>query len=261
MPWRSASAGTAPDINPDAMIRQATKRALRKSGFELRRHRAGATYLARRMERIAAESIDLVVDVGAHAGEYAGSLRHEGYKGPILSFEPQAQMFERLRQAATSDSGWECRRQAVGSSPGSMTLHIAGNDGFSSSLLPMTEAHQQGEPSSAYVDTEEVEVTTLDAALDPGPRARRLCLKVDVQGHEAEALAGAASTLARCRIVELELGLVELYEGQALFGELVSTLEQQGLVMADVEPAFNDRQTGQLLQVDALFIRPDAAHA
>jgi FkbM family methyltransferase len=238
------------------MIRKATKRALRKSGFELRRYQPGATYLARRMERIAAESIDLVVDVGAHAGEYAGSLRHEGYKGPILSFEPQAQMYERLLHAAAGDPHWECRRQALGASPGTTTLHIAGNDGFSSSVLPMTEAHQKGEPSSTYVAAEEVEVTTLDAALGSNPGAHRLCLKIDVQGHEAAALAGGASTLARCRVVELELGLVELYEGQALFAELVGELERHGLVMADVEPAFNDRTTGQLLQVDALFIRP-----
>lgn len=238
------------------MIRKATKRALRRTGFELRRFQPGATYLTRRMERIAAESIDLVIDVGAHAGEYAGSLRHEGYKGAILSFEPQAQMYERLSRAAAGDSDWACRRQAVGASPGSMTLHIAGNDGFSSSLLPMTEAHEQGEPSSTYVASEEVEVTTLDAALEPDANARRLCLKIDVQGHEAAALAGGGATLARCRIVELELGLVELYEGQALFAELVSELERHGLVMADVEPAFNDRETGQLLQVDALFIRP-----
>jgi FkbM family methyltransferase len=236
------------------MIRQATKRALRRAGFDLHRYRPGDTYLARRMERVAAESIDLVIDVGAHAGEYAGSLRHEGYRGRILSFEPQAQMFERLRQAASNDSDWECRRQAVAASAGSMTLHIAGNDGFSSSLLPMTEAHQRGEPSSAYVDSEEVEVTTLDVAAG-GSEGDRLFLKVDVQGHEADALAGGASTLERCRMVELELGLVELYEGQALFADLVAELEGQGFVMTDVEPAFNDKQTGRLLQVDALFAR------
>lgn len=237
------------------MIRQVTKRALRRSGFELRRYRPGATYLARRMERIASESIDLVVDVGAHAGEYAGSLRHEGYDGPIVSFEPQKGMFERLAKAASGDALWECRRQAVGAAAGSMTLHIAGNDGFSSSLLPMTEAHQQGEPSSAYVGSEEVEVTTLDAALESNLEARNLCLKIDVQGHEAEALAGGSSTLTRCKVIELELGLVELYEGQALFSDMVATLEQRGFMIADLEPGFSDHQTGQLLQVDALFIR------
>jgi FkbM family methyltransferase len=237
------------------MIRQATKRALRKSGFELRRYQPGATFLARRMERIAAESINLVVDVGAHAGEYAGSLRHEGYKGPIVSFEPQKEMFERLSEAATGDRLWECRRQAVGATPGSMTLHISGNDGFSSSLLPMTQAHEQGEPSSTYVSSEKVDVTTLDAALDPSSEARDIFLKIDVQGHEAKALAGGGSILPRCRVIELELGLVELYEGQALFSDLVNELERRGFLIADLEPGFSDRQTGQLLQVDALFVR------
>jgi FkbM family methyltransferase len=238
------------------MIRRAVKRALRRSGFELRRYRPGATYLERRMESLAGKSIDLVVDVGAHAGEYAGSLRREGYRGPILSFEPQARMFERLLAAADGDGLWDCRREAVGAAPGSLTLHIAGNDGFSSSLRPMTQAHERGEPSSAYVGSEEVPVTTLDAALADS-EAERIFLKLDVQGHEAEALAGATALLPRCRMLELELGLVELYEGQALFGEMVEELQRRAFVVGDVEPAFSDRRSGQLLQVDALFVRVD----
>jgi FkbM family methyltransferase len=236
------------------MIRRAAKRALRKGGFELSRYRPGGTYLARRMERIAAESIDLVVDVGAHAGEFAHSLRHEGYDGRILSFEPQAQMFGRLCTASEGDRLWECRQEALGAAPDKMTLHISGNDGFSSSLLPMTEAHEHGEPTSAYVDAEEVTVNTLDTVLAEQP-GERLFLKIDVQGHEAEALAGGATSLARCRMVELELGLIELYEGQPLFNEMVASLEQNGLAMVDVESGFNDSQTGRLLQVDAIFAR------
>ena len=99
-------------------------------------------------------------------------------------------MFERLLAAAASDPRWDCTRQAVGSEPGSLTLHIAGNDGFSSSLRPMTEAHEQGEPSSVYVDSEEVEVTTLNSTV-ADLAAERIFLKVDVQGHEAAALGGS----------------------------------------------------------------------
>ncbi len=235
------------------MIRKQVQKLLRRTGYDIRRYRPGATYLERRMKRIEAAGIDQVIDVGAHAGEYAGSLRHEGYRGAILSFEPQAAMFERLEAAATDDPLWQCRRQAVGSEPGTMSLNISGNDGFSSSLRPMTQAHEHGDPSSAYVDTEEVEITTLDAAVD-ATADRRLFLKVDVQGHEAEALAGGHSTLARCQMVEMELGLVELYEGQALFTDLVETMKKLGFVMADIEPGFSDIEMDSLLQVDALFI-------
>lgn len=239
------------------MIRRAVKRALHRGGFELRRHRPGATYLARRMERIASESIDLVVDVGAHAGEFASSLRHEGYRGSIVSYEPQGQMFDRLREAADSDPRWACRQLALGSEPGSLTLHVAGNDGFSSSLRPMTSAHEEGDPSSTYVSSETVEVTTLDAALEPD-RGDRLFLKIDVQGYEAEALAGSTETLKGCRMVELELGLVELYQGQALFGDLVDWMSERGFVLADVEPGFWDERSSRLLQVDGIFVRQPA---
>lgn len=243
----------APDINP-GVIRRTAKRALRSRGFELRRYRPGATYLERRMQRIAAGGIDLVIDVGAHAGEFAHSLRHEGYGGRIVSFEPSGQMFERLQTTAATDSLWECRQEALGAEAGRMTLHISGNDGFSSSLLPMTAAHEHGEPSSAYVASEEVSVNTLDSAL-AGAGSERLFLKIDVQGHEAAALAGGEETLARCHMLEIELGLVELYEGQPLFGEMVAGLERAGLTMVDVEPGFSDAKTGRLLQLDAIFVR------
>ncbi len=235
------------------MNRKRVKKLLRRTGYDLRRYQPGGTYLERRMSRIEAAGIDQVIDVGAHAGEYAGSLRHEGYRGAILSFEPQQSMFQRLSAAAVGDPLWQCRQQAVGSEPGTMSLHISGNEGFSSSLRPMTEAHEHGDPSSAYVDTEEVEITTLDTAVEAAADSR-LFLKVDVQGHEAEALAGGHSTLARCQIVEMELGLVELYEGQALFTDLIEAMKDLGFLVADLEPAFSDTKTDRLLQVDALFI-------
>lgn len=82
-------------------------------------------------------------------------------------------------------------------------------------------------------------------------------LKVDTQGFESEVLAGATVMLARCRLVELELGLVELYKGQALFAELIERMGESGLYLTDLEPGFRDKRTGQLLQVDALFRRLD----
>lgn len=239
------------------MIRRATKRALRRSGFELRRYQPDANYLTRRMELIAAESIDLVLDVGAHAGEFAGSLRHEGYRGRILSFEPQSQMFKQLQATASAESLWECRHQAVGASAGDITLHLSGNEGFSSSIRPMAAIHEEAEPSSTYVGSETVEVVTLDDTMDElvARSNNRLMLKIDTQGYESEVLSGAKATLQRCHLVELELVLVELYEGQALFAELVDQMRDHGFLLTDVESGFRDPRTSELLQIDGLFVR------
>lgn len=232
------------------------KRGLRKLGFELQRLDPEGSFAKRRQRLIEAEQIDTVIDVGAHAGEYAQSLRHEGYGGHILSFEPQAQMFARLRAATEADPLWDCLNYAVGSSPGEMTLNVSGNDGFSSSMRPMAVIHEEAEPTSSYVGSETVEVVTLDKALEEAPTQHgRSMLKVDTQGFEAEVLAGGAKTLQRCQLVELELVLVELYEGQALFADLLEQMRSHGFVIADVESGFKDPRTSELLQIDGLFTR------
>src|SRR6188474_3672939 len=110
------------------------KAALRKTGFELQRFDPEGSYAKQRQRLLDALSIDTVLDVGAHAGEFGQALRHGGYGQRILSFEPQAAMFERLRQTAAADPLWECRNKAVGAVAGSIDLHISGNDGFSSSI-------------------------------------------------------------------------------------------------------------------------------
>jgi hypothetical protein len=48
--------------------------------------------------------------------------------------------------------------------------------------------------------------------------------------------------------------LVGLYSGQALFDELVSLMAAKGFLLNDIEPGFRDERSGQLLQVDALFV-------
>lgn len=234
------------------------KKALRAFGFDLQRFDPEGSFAKRRQRLIESERITDVIDVGAHAGEFASSMRHEGYQGRIISFEPQKQMFEKLRVAASPDSLWACRNQAVGAASSEMTLHVSGNDGFSSSIMPMATAHEEAEPTSSYVGSETVEVVALDEAIEEPARAGdRLMLKVDTQGYESEVLSGANAILRRCRLVELELVLVELYEGQALFEELVEQMSGHGFLLTDIESGFQDPRTAQLLQIDGLFIRAD----
>lgn len=232
------------------------KAMLRSAGFELQRNNPRGSYPKRRQLLLDAEEIDTVLDVGAHAGEFGQSLRHGGYDGRIVSFEPLTELHKRLCATAERDPDWTCRKLAIGDRTGGAEINISGNDGFSSSIRGMATAHEDAAPSSSYVGSEPVELTTLDRLsneiLEPSSRP---FLKVDTQGYESEVLAGATDMLVRCPLVELELGLVELYSGQALFGELVEWMGKRGLVLTDLEPGFRDERTGQLLQVDALFLR------
>ncbi|HSS49937.1 MAG TPA: FkbM family methyltransferase [Thermoanaerobaculia bacterium] len=232
------------------------KALLRRAGFELHRRDPEGSFAKRRQLLLEAEDVGIVLDVGGHAGEFGQALRHHGYQGRIVSFEPVADLHERLRRVAQGDVDWSCYKLAVGDRNGEVAVNISGNDGFSSSVLEMMPKHQKADPSSVYVGSETVALATLDEQraelLD---NDRKVFLKVDTQGFEAEVIAGATETLAQCAVVELELGLVELYGGQALFKEMIELMNERGFVLNDLDPGFRDKDGKELLQADALFVR------
>lgn len=200
--------------------------------------------------------IELVLDIGANAGEYAAGIRHEGYAGKIVSFEPRAASFARLEHRAAADPRWWCRRLALGEKAGTATINVAGNEGKSSSILPMRERHVQSAPESRYESTEQVEVARLDDVAAEHLRAGEpVMLKLDVQGYERKVLAGAETTLAQCALVETELSLLELYEGAPTFEEMTAVLRGAGFALVDLSPEFVDPETFQVLQLNGLFRR------
>lgn len=237
---------------PTEKLKSSLKRLLRRLDVHAGRHRN--TLAGARAAILASEGLDLVIDVGAHAGEYGTALRADGYRGPILSFEPVGSQFARLSAAAAGDDAWECRNRAAGSRAETATINVSGNDGFSSSLLAMNEAHERAVGDSRYERSETIEVVGLDEELAGFDRSRRHAyLKVDTQGFEHEVIRGAAGMLAGCRAVELELSLTPLYEGQLLVGEMIGLMREHGFRPTHLEPEFVDPASGELLQLNGLF--------
>jgi FkbM family methyltransferase len=209
----------------------------------------------RRVKLLRSEGIEMVLDVGANAGQYAGRLRAAGYSGGIVSFEPLAQAFAALERAAAADPGWEARRLALSDTDGEAEIHVSANS-WSSSLLDMDERHLASAPESAYVGTERVTTARLDSIWDEvlGQDARPF-LKLDVQGFEMRVLRGATGHLDHLAGVQAELSLVHLYEGDSLWRDLVDHLEAYDFELAGLEPGFEDPKTGRMLQADGIFLR------
>lgn len=212
----------------------------------------------RRQQLLLDAGITVVLDLGANRGQYATTLRHHGYTGRIISFEPLRGPFDELSVAASGDPLWRCERLAVGADSGTATLHVAANGGASSSFLPMTPLLEAVAPYTEYVGDESVDVARLDdLRADLFRPADRSFLKIDVQGFEHEVLKGAGQTLAAVRAVELELSLTGLYVGQPCMHDLLAELGAAGFTPFSFEPAFMDARTGRVLQVDAVLVRDD----
>ena len=236
------------------MIKQAIRSVAKTYGWEiLGRHEAFAaersiTALIRQ------ERINLVLDVGANDGGFAGELRAWGYSGRIISFEPLREAHSRLKKRAEPDPRWIIAdRTALGAAPGTVEIHVSGTS-TSSSILGMLPLLSETSPQSNYVGTEKVEVHPLDH-LSPLNSTDRALLKIDVQGYETQVLAGALQVLKGCRAVISEMSLVPLYEGQTLASDIWDLLRTQGFLLWSLEPGFRNPSTGQVLQFDGIFVR------
>jgi FkbM family methyltransferase len=223
------------------------------AGFDVSLSRLSRTTPAQRVRFMNDAAITVVLDVGAHVGDYASSLRQFGYKGRIESFEPLARAHAELCARAAADPLWSCHRLALGDASGTLTLHVAGNE-VSSSALAMLPRHLEGAPDSSYVRSEQVSVRTLDELGLTGA-SDRAYLKADVQGFEQRVLAGAGRTLASVRLLEVELSLVKLYETGPLLAEMLAYLEDLHFEPIWFERGFDDATTGRLLQMDGIFAK------
>jgi FkbM family methyltransferase len=196
--------------------------------------------------------VELVVDVGANRGLYAQELRAHGYRGRIVSFEPIPAAHAELVRRSARDERWEVRQLALSDAAGALTLGMT--DNFASAL-PVAGRLASLFPE-AVPDTEtSVPAGRLDEQPLDLPHGDRTLVKLDVQGYELRVLAGASGMLPAVGMVETELSVAPLYEGQPVLGDMLRALQDAGFVLVALEPILRDWRTGEHLQFDGVFVR------
>ena len=144
----------------------------------------------RRLFRPLVQPGDLVFDLGAHLGDRAVAFASLGAR--VVALEPQPYVVSWLRRLVRRNDRITVRAEAVGRSVGTARLAISRRTPTVSTLA---EAWRKELPSSnatfrkvRWDESVDVPVVTLDALIERyGPP--RFC-KIDVEGYEAEVLAG-----------------------------------------------------------------------
>lgn len=202
-----------------------------------------------------AHEIGYVVDIGANIGQFGVDLRRSGYKGVIISYEPDPENFLLLKRRVDSDPNWIACDFALGAKEGRASLKISANDGLSSSFLEMSSLHLASFPESKVVSEREVRISTLDSEIcRHNIDLKRTVIKMDVQGYESYVLEGGKETFKKVQASYFESSLVILYEGERLFSKLISEFGDYGLIPVLIFPGITNSQ-GEMLQVDTLVAR------
>ena len=204
------------------------------------------------------ERINLVIDVGANEGQFASGLRGD-YSGDIVSFEPVASVFGRLKTRAAGDDRWHVMNLALGSGAGTHVMHVSNETKFSSFHSATRLSAERFGSAPDIAPEEVVSVRRLQDVLGELPplTGRRIFLKMDTQGHDLEVFKGAGPWIEQVSVLQSELSVLPLYDGIEHWTDCLATYEQAGVGVAGMFPICRDAD-GRIIEYDCLMVRTGA---
>ncbi len=212
-------------------VKKYFKKLLRQFGFDIIKFTPSSHPIASLKLLLNSYQIDLVLDVGANIGQFGEFLRQNlNYKKDIISFEPLYREFEILKSKVESDKHWTVYNIALGDFDGTSEINVSENS-YSSSILNMMLTHLEAAPNSRYIRREPIKVKKLDSIFDNiCHSSKTIFMKIDTQGFEDKVLKGAEESLQKIPLIQLEMSLTLLYDGQILFDELFELMKQKNMI-------------------------------
>lgn len=208
----------------------------------------------------AAFDVDCVFDVGANRGQYGTMLRREvGYRGRIISFEPDPATARLLRETARGDSGWEVREVALADREGVQHFHIMRDSQFNSLSSPRLDETTVCADGNRVEETVEVPTEPLSVAFckaEQSGSCRRPFLKMDTQGFDMPIVMASEHTLQRFVGVQTEVAAKKLYVTSASFVDVLAWYESHGFDLSAIV-LNNEGHFPVLVESDCIFVRRD----
>ena len=201
-------------------------------------------------------SIDLVIDVGANVGQFGSMVRERSkYKGAIISFEPQPEMYGTVVKRSKGDKNWRAYNFAIGKEETILTLNIMRSHVFSSFLKP-----KEGLLSdlNAVVSTIEVPVKRLDEVIKSlDIPYKNILLKTDTQGFDLDVLMGAEGIINNTEAIVCEISILPIYENSPRYEHMLKLQNKLGYTLSGLYPVSLSR--GQAIECDCIMVKKKTA--
>lgn len=233
-------------------MKQLARRIIERAGYVVHRapaHRFDAMDAALRQLLRSGYRPRVVIDGGANCGQWFGIASSVFPDSQFHLIEAQSECWPALDRAAAGRGRTQIHRTAV-TAPGvtSVRMH-RGGDGISTGAFVMTST----EPLPVDVTAP---ATTLDALLaDRVQPADRALLKLDIEGHEIEALRGATGLLDRVEVIVSEVRFFDVNgSGRPVFADVMAFLDARGFALFDFASLSSRLRDQRLWLGDAVFV-------
>jgi FkbM family methyltransferase len=211
------------------------------------------------VHRLQLDNVRWVVDGGANHGDFAQAASTVHPAAQVLLVEPLPVLHVELNRRAGGRGGrWHLVPAALGRAPGQATLHVDPKMDDVGSLMGFNEEYLRSHPEVKPRQSFPCEVTTLDRLCSDRGLGLIDLLKLDVEGFEFEALAGAVGMLLRTRAVVVEVSRTRHAgeESDPLL-RMVSLLEGAGLALVALLPSvYSAERPWQPIEFNLLARRP-----
>lgn len=194
----------------------------------------------------------LLIDIGGNAGDWASDFIAVFPSTDIVAFEPDPRAFANYSSRFQNRKGVTLHPAAISSTQGSATFHLAKDTVYSS-----LEKYSDTQAGRKIVVGEDctVPLATLDSFGISAEGYEATVLKIDVQGHEIDALSGAEKTLQTVDVVIGELSFASEYEGKRpSFAPVCSKLLAAGLYPALFQ-SYGRHLGPHAFERDVVFVR------
>jgi FkbM family methyltransferase len=194
----------------------------------------------------------VIVDAGANVGAWARMASGVFPSAALHLIEPQPACAPHLEAVRRGRPSVQIHMTAV-TRPGRDRVRMTDAAGASG-------ARVLG-PGASVINECVVPAATLDDLIVDRLHADdRVLLKLDLEGHELEALAGAHRLLRAADVVISEVQFFEInHNGNPTFRDILTRLHASGFELYDMAALASRPRDGRLRLGDALFARTDSA--
>lgn len=198
-----------------------------------------------------------IIDGGAYRGDFSLEVAKIFPGAMIYAFEPQETSFSLLSQNTSSIGNIKPINCALGDASGTAYFYTNKSPLTSSLSKSSNDALRYFDSYNNPEGVEEVKVVSLsDYFLDKAILGIDI-LKLDLQGHELQAIHGLGDMLKMVKLIYIEVEFIKLYEDASLFSDVESFLRERSFVFFQLYGQVRSPENGRLLYSDAIFLNSE----